>query len=150
MGNAALSGNFPLHLSQHLAQPVQRLPAENTEDQPEATGGHERKRCVRVLSKYKVQQQHIAHRAAGNGEQNLPFPEVQSAGHQNGDQLRESVTAGDDADIPQAIEPPASRKPQPADISLYIVSLPAFFGFPGKSKTAENGSASFQGYTSLL
>ena len=36
VGGAVLSGHFPRHLCQHLAEPVFCLPAEDREDQPES------------------------------------------------------------------------------------------------------------------
>lgn len=55
-----------------------------------------------------MDEQHIADRSSGNGEQHLPFPAMQRDGQSDGDQLRNAVAAAEDADIFQTVdsEPP--------------------------------------------
>ena len=57
-----------------------------------------------VFSENKLYQQHIADCAAGDGQQHLPLPKVETCRDQNAQQLRQSVTAGQDADIFQAVD----------------------------------------------
>lgn len=50
-----------------------------------------------------MQQQHIAYGFSENEEQHIPFPDMKSAGHQNGDQFRDAVAALKYGNIPQAV-----------------------------------------------
>lgn len=56
------------------------------------------------LCLYKMYQHHIANGASGYGDQHLALPDMQTAGHQNGDQLRDAVASMKDTDIFQAVD----------------------------------------------
>ena len=62
--------------------------------------------CIDLFlqSKYKLNKQHIAHRAACNGQKHLPFPQVQQNNNGNRNKLRQTVASAENADIFQAID----------------------------------------------
>ena len=54
--------------------------------------------------KYQLHQQHIADGSTCNGDQHLAFPDMKTSGNDNGDQLREPMTALKDTDIFQTVD----------------------------------------------
>ena len=46
---------------------------------------------LRCDLKYHLHKQHIAHRAAGDGQEHLPLPQVQRHGEGDGDELRQAM-----------------------------------------------------------
>ena len=56
------------------------------------------------LLKNQLHQQHVAYRAARNGQQDLPFPQVQRNDKNDGNQLRDAVAAGEERNMLQTID----------------------------------------------
>ena len=54
--------------------------------------------------KHHLYQQHITDSPARYGQEHLPFPEMESDDQNNGDQFRDSMTATEDAHIPQTVD----------------------------------------------
>lgn len=54
--------------------------------------------------KHHLYQQHITDSPARYGQEHLPFPELESDDQNNGDQFRDSMTATEDAHIPQTVD----------------------------------------------
>ncbi len=54
-------------------------------------------------SEHKLDQEHVAHRAARDGKEHLPLPYVENDGHGDGDQLRQSVAVLQERYVFQAV-----------------------------------------------
>src|SRR5699024_1500455 len=59
---------------------------------------------LRYHLEHELHQQHIAHRAAGDGQEHLPLPQVQRHGEGDGDALRQAVAPGRQVHVPQAVD----------------------------------------------
>ena len=64
---------------------------------------------VYCISKYSLDQRHIKDCPARDGQKHLPFPQMNRHYKDNGDQLRDAVTAGKNADISQTVD---DQKPE--------------------------------------
>ena len=53
--------------------------------------------------KYHLHQQHIGNGAAGDGQERIAPPQVQSGGDGNGNALRQPLTGGGEGDVPQTV-----------------------------------------------
>lgn len=79
--------------------------------------------------KYHLHQQHIADSAAGDGYQHLSFPAVQYCNKQNGDEFRDAVTAGEQADIFKAVYHQKAKHGQWQDVTQILHERWCFFAF---------------------
>ena len=61
-------------------------------------------RFQKQASEQELHQQHIADGPSCNGEQHLPFPQMERDHQDDGDQFREAMAAGEDAYVFQAID----------------------------------------------
>ena len=59
---------------------------------------------LKSKSEHELHQQHIAHRAARDGEQHLSLPQVQADRHGDGDELGQAVGKVQHVNIAQAVD----------------------------------------------